>query len=233
MTAPARRPPRGGVDKWHDGVVRVLVAVESPLLGRRLSVVLGDEPDLEAMDEVADGDRLVARAVELGPDVVVVGSALPPRGAARSIAAVRAALPGVEAVVVGPAGDEELARAALSGAIGVLPTGTAVEHAAAAVRRVARRGPVLPLAVTARVIAEYEELARRSASSPSGHAPPVLAPAERAALLAVAADFPPAADDDPTDRARRAAAARNALARLTRHLRDEAVCRRAARVGAA
>lgn len=230
---PGRRPPWGGVDKWHDGVVRVLVAVGSPLLGRRLAVALGDEPDLEVVAEVADGERLLAEAVELVPDVVVVGLGLPPRGAVPSVAAVRAALPGVEALVIGPDRDRELARAVRAGAIGVLTPAAAAQHAAAAVRRVARRGPVLPIGVAAGVIAEYEVLARRSGSRPSDPAPPVLAPTERAALLAVAADFPPGASDDEDDRARRAASARNALVRLARHLRDEAVRRRVARAAAA
>jgi DNA-binding NarL/FixJ family response regulator len=207
--------------KWHDGVTRVIVAEEAALLRRRLAVVLGDEPDLEVMADVADGDGLLARAVELVPDVVVVGLGLPPTGAAGSVAALREVLPGVEVVVVGPDGDPAAIRAVTSGAIAVIAGRSAADRAAAVARQAARRRPVLPLAVAAGVIAEYDRRARRRPGAQGEPAPPELAPGERASLLAAADDALPG--EDPVGGSRRAASARNALERLARHTRDEAV----------
>lgn len=217
--------PWGGPGKWHDRVTRVIIAEEAVLLRRRLAVVLGDQPDVEVVADLDDGRALLARAVELVPDVVVLGLTVRPKGAVATIAALRERLPGVEVVVVGPPGDPAATGAVRSGAIAVLPSHAAADRAVAVVGQVARHHPVLPLPVAAGVIADDDRRA-----GPAGG--PELAPAERAAILAVADDGAPLGDD-PFVGARRSATARNALERLARHTRDQMVLELAPRPGVA
>lgn len=214
--------------KWHDAVIRVIVADELVLVRRRLHVVLGDEPDIEVMDEAADADQLRARARELVPDVVVLGPGLPPKGGPPAAAALAELVPGVQVVALASDEADHGLRAVRAGVTAFLPAARAPEQAAAVVRLAARRRPVLPTEVVNAVVAEYDRLAARRGSVRPPIEPPALSTAEREALLTYAGVGLGTGGADDVEAARRSAVVRNALDRLARHTRAEAVLDRLA-----
>ncbi|MDQ3925396.1 MAG: response regulator transcription factor [Actinomycetota bacterium] len=57
--------------------IRVLVADDHPVFRRGMRAILGAEPDTELVGEATDGEEAVARALELGPDVILMDLNMP------------------------------------------------------------------------------------------------------------------------------------------------------------
>ena len=57
--------------------ISVLVADDHPVFRRGMRAILGAEPDTELVGEATDGEEAVARALELGPDVILMDLNMP------------------------------------------------------------------------------------------------------------------------------------------------------------
>jgi DNA-binding NarL/FixJ family response regulator len=134
-------------DKWHDGVLRVLVCDEFPLFRRQVVIALEAAPDVDVVGEAPDADVARAGAEHATPDVIVLGTRLPPGGAASAAVLLRRLVPAVEMVLaVDPEDvrdDLELRRALRTGVVAVLPRDAVTAHAAPVVRAAAAHRPVL------------------------------------------------------------------------------------------
>lgn len=117
--------------------VRVLIAEDQAMMRGALTVLLNLEPDIEVIAEVADGDRIVAEAERVRPDVALLDIELPGRSGIDACLELRQRLPDCRVIIVTTFGRPGYLRRALdAGAGGFLVKDAPVEGLARAIRSV-------------------------------------------------------------------------------------------------
>jgi two-component system, NarL family, response regulator DesR len=119
-------------------VIRILMADDQHLVRGALAALLNLERDLEVVAEVSRGDEVVAKALDVRPDVALLDVEMPGLDGLAAAAALHAELPSCKVLIVttfGRAG--YLRRAMESGALGFLVKDAPADQLADAVRRVA------------------------------------------------------------------------------------------------
>lgn len=117
--------------------IRLLLADDQALVRGALSALLGLEPDLEVVAEVASGDEVVAAALEHRPDVALLDVEMPGMDGITATAELLRAVPGTRAIIVTTFGRPGYLRRALqAGASGFVVKDTPAAQLADAVRRV-------------------------------------------------------------------------------------------------
>jgi DNA-binding NarL/FixJ family response regulator len=171
--------------------LRVLLADDQPLVRAGLAMLLEAEPDIEAIDQVGDGQRAVDAARASRPDVVVMDVRMPVLDGVRATAAI------TSAGIVAPSGspvrvlvlttyhvDDAVYAALRAGASGFLLKDAAPAELILAVRAVAAGEAWLDPAVARRLLDDFA--ARPEGSLPSPAALAVLTAREREVLALVA-----------------------------------------------
>lgn len=148
-----------------NGVVRVLVVDDHPVVRSGIIGMLAAEPDLEVVGEAGDGEQAVALAGEVAPDVVLMDLRMPQLDGIAATARITAdaALDAVRVVVLTTFDEDEDVLAAIrAGAAGYLLKDVAPSALREAVRVVAGGDSLLSPAVTTTVLAQLgERLASR------------------------------------------------------------------------
>ena len=138
-------------------VIRTLVAEHVHLLRIGLVVYLTQEPGVDVVAEIEEGDRAVDAAIEARPEVAVIDIDLPPDGGPAAAALLQESLPECAIVMLVGRGDSAgLSRAMAVEPLGMITREAPVELLTWSVRRVAagRRVVDPDLARTARAINE-------------------------------------------------------------------------------
>ncbi len=118
-------------------MIRVLLADDQAMVRGALGVLLGLEPDIEVVAEVARGDEVVEGARANSIDVCVMDVQMPGMDGIEATAALRNALPGVRVLIVTTFNRPGYLRRAMdAGARGFLVKDTPAEELAEAVRKV-------------------------------------------------------------------------------------------------
>jgi two-component system, NarL family, response regulator DesR len=138
-----------------DRVIRVLIAEDQSLVRGAIVALLGLEPDLEVVAEVARGDEVVPRALEAQPDVALLDIEMPGLDGLRAAAQLRTSLPSCRVIVVTTFGRPGYLRRAMEGgASGFLLKDAPAAQLAEAIRRVAAGGRVVDPALAIDALAE-------------------------------------------------------------------------------
>jgi DNA-binding NarL/FixJ family response regulator len=164
--------------------LNVVVADDHPVFRDGLQVTLDDEPDINVVAAVADGDAAVAEAVRSSADVVLMDLRMPGVGGIEATARIVAERPDTAVIVLTMSDDDDSVFAALrAGARGYLLKEADATDILRAVRSVAAGEAVFGPRIANRVIAFFSAAGLRGASA----APfPALTDREREVLDLVA-----------------------------------------------
>jgi DNA-binding NarL/FixJ family response regulator len=139
-------------------ILRVLVADDHPVYRKGLAGVLAEADDIEIVGEAADGADVLAQAVELRPDVVLMDLHMPTVNGVEATRRLAVDAPEVSVLVLTMFDDDESVLAAMrAGARGYLVKGAAGERIIGAVRAVAAGEAVFGADVAGRVLGVLTE----------------------------------------------------------------------------
>lgn len=149
--------PADGADATGPApTIRVLVVDDQPLVRRGLSLILHPDPSLEVVGEAEDGERAVAAALRLRPDVVVMDIRMPVLDGVGATEELARVLPGCRVLALSTFDMDEYVVAALrAGAHGFLPKDVSPEDLGAAIRTVHAGEAVVAPRLLTRLISTY------------------------------------------------------------------------------
>jgi len=132
-----------------DGVIRVLLVDDDPLVRSALSLMLGGQTDIEVVGEAANGEAGLALVTELDPDVVLMDIRMPVMDGleATQVLQQRPAPPSVVVLTTFDA-DDHVLRAIAAGADGFLLKDTPPGDIVGAIRTVAAGDAMLSPSAT-------------------------------------------------------------------------------------
>ncbi|WP_406409505.1 response regulator transcription factor [Streptomyces halstedii] len=135
--------------------IRLLLAEDQSMVREALAALLGLEPDIEVVAQVARGDEVLAAARAHRPDVALLDIEMPGRTGIEAAADLHRELPGVKVVVVTTFGRPGYLRRAMeAGADAFLVKDAPASRLAAAVRTVLAGERVIDPALAAAALAE-------------------------------------------------------------------------------
>lgn len=141
-----------------DGVIRVLLVDDDPLVRSALSLMLGGQEDLRVVGEAADGAAGVERARELRPEVVLMDIRMPVLdGLEATRRLLRDPAPPRVIVLTTFDADENVVRAVAAGADGFLLKDTPPAEIVEAIRRVVDGEAMLSPSATRSLVARVRE----------------------------------------------------------------------------
>ena len=136
-------------------MIRILIAEDQALVRGAIVALLGLEPDLEVVADVARGDEIVPMALEVRPDVALLDIEMPGLDGLSAAAQLRTAVPSCRTIVVTTFGRPGYLRRAMeAGASGFLLKDAPAAQLAEAIRRVAAGGRVVDPALALDALAE-------------------------------------------------------------------------------
>lgn len=152
--------------------IRILLVDDQSLFREALRTLLALQPDFEIAGEAENGQRAVAVAEKLKPDVVLMDLRMPVMGGVEATSRLLAVSPATRVVVLTTFDEDEEVFAALrAGALGYLLKACSAEKLCDSVRAAARGTSVLEPSVAARMMAAI----RRGGSQESRPSVPPLA----------------------------------------------------------
>ncbi|MFG3526078.1 response regulator transcription factor [Streptomyces sp. NPDC047917] len=136
-------------------MIRLLLAEDQSMVREALAALLGLEPDIEVVAQVARGDEVLAAAHEHDIDVALLDIEMPGMTGIDAAAALRRELPAVKVVVVTTFGRPGYLRRAMeSGADAFLVKDAPASQLAAAVRKVLAGERVIDPTLAAAALAD-------------------------------------------------------------------------------
>ncbi|WP_370327494.1 response regulator [Euzebya sp.] len=135
--------------------VRVLLVDDHRVVRQGLRMFLSLDPDIEVVDEAADGREALHKVRRHTPDVVVMDLVMPVMDGVAAIAAIKAEMPEVEVVAVTSVlEDEKVIGAVQAGATGYLLKDTDADELCRTIHAAARGEVRLAPAAAARLVRE-------------------------------------------------------------------------------
>lgn len=166
--------------------IRILIVDDQVLFREGLNTLLSVQPDFEVVGEAGNGEEALRLAAQLQPDVVLMDLRMPVLDGVTATSRLRTQLPGCRVIVLTTFDDDEYVFDGLqAGAVGYLLKDVSSDKLFEAIRAASRGEYFLQPSITAKVLAEFSRLARRSVSA-SDDLPVPLSPREVEILRIVA-----------------------------------------------
>jgi len=175
-----------GVPQRENGVLRVVLADDHPVVREGLRLLVNAQRDMEVVGEAADGEAACRAARELSPDVLVMDLSMPVLNGADATEIVRRECPHVRVLALTV--HEEglyLTRLLRAGASGFVLKRSAAAELVRAVRTVATGGTYIDPSVAGALVGGYLEA--QSAANVAAH--DALSDRERDVLVRVSTGF--------------------------------------------
>jgi two-component system response regulator DesR len=138
-------------------VIRVLLAEDQGMVRGALASLLGLEPDIEVVAQVARGDEVLAAAQSVDPDVALLDIEMPGATGLEALAELRGALPGCRILILTTFGRPGYLRRAMeTGASGFLLKDAPAQELASAIRRAVAGERVVDPGLAAAALSEGE-----------------------------------------------------------------------------
>jgi DNA-binding NarL/FixJ family response regulator len=135
--------------------IRILLVDDHSVVRQGLRMFLALDPELEVIDEAADGAEAVRMARELKPDVVLMDMLMPVMDGVAATAAIRRELPDTEVIALTSVlEDEKVIGAVRAGAIGYLLKDTEADELRRAIKAAANGQVQLSPKAAARLMRE-------------------------------------------------------------------------------
>lgn len=165
-------------------MIRVVIADDHAMFRAGLRALLAVEDDIKVVGEAANGEEAIARAEELGPDVVVMDILMPVLNGIEATRRIAADCPTTQVLVLSMYDDEEHVQQLLAaGAAGFVLKHATSDELVRAIREVVAGGMPLSPSVAAKVLRDY---ARRVRGEQESMASSALTAREREVLTLVA-----------------------------------------------
>jgi DNA-binding NarL/FixJ family response regulator len=138
--------------------IRVLIADDEAMIRTGLRLILDREPDIDVVDETADGGATVERAAQLEPDVILMDVRMPQMDGIEATRRIVGS-PGRSRVIVLTTFDEDeyVYEALAAGASGFLLKYAPADDLVTAIRVVAAGEAMLAPTVTRRLLARFTD----------------------------------------------------------------------------
>jgi DNA-binding NarL/FixJ family response regulator len=134
-------------------MIRILVADDHPVVREGLVAILGTQPDFQVVGEAADGGEVVAQAVALQPDLILLDLEMPGIDGVEALRMLRADHPHIQAIVFTAFDtDDRILGAVRAGAKGYLLKGASRDELFRAIRIVNQGGSLLQPVVVERLL---------------------------------------------------------------------------------
>jgi two-component system response regulator DesR len=138
-------------------VIRVLLAEDQGMVRGALASLLGLEPDIEVVAQVARGDEVLAAAQSVDPDVALLDIEMPGATGLEALAELRGALPRCRILILTTFGRPGYLRRAMeTGASGFLLKDAPAQELASAIRRAVAGERVVDPGLAAAALSEGE-----------------------------------------------------------------------------
>jgi len=138
-------------------VIRVLLAEDQGMVRGALASLLGLEPDIEVVAQVARGDEVLAAAQSVDPDVALLDIEMPGATGLEALAQLRGALPGCRILILTTFGRPGYLRRAMeAGASGFLLKDAPAQELASAIRRAVAGERIVDPGLAAAALSEGE-----------------------------------------------------------------------------
>jgi two-component system response regulator DesR len=137
-------------------MIRIVIADDEELIRGALVALLGLEPDLEVVADVADGEAAVAAAIEHRPDVVLLDLEMPKLDGVDAATRILRVVPARTILVTRHARPGTLKRALSAGVRGFVPKSTPAAELAVIIRGVAAGDRYIDQSLAAAALTEDE-----------------------------------------------------------------------------
>jgi two-component system, NarL family, response regulator DesR len=138
-------------------VIRVLLAEDQGMVRGALASLLGLEPDIEVVAQVARGDEVLGAARSVDPDVALLDIEMPGATGLEALGELRDALPGCRILILTTFGRPGYLRRAMeTGASGFLLKDAPAQELASAIRRAVAGERVVDPGLAAAALSEGE-----------------------------------------------------------------------------
>jgi len=152
-----------GTESTEADAIRVLIADDSPLFRRGISVVLSTEEQIQVVGEAENGEDAIVKAGELAPDVVLMDVRMPRVNGIEAARAIRESSPSTKIIMLTVSDeDDDLYEAIKAGANSYLLKEVSVEEVPEAIRAVVQGQSLISPSMASKLLNEYTSLARRA-----------------------------------------------------------------------
>ena len=149
-----------------DGVIRVVLADDHPVVRAGLRGMLAAEPGIEVVADAASGAEAVAVVARFQPDVVLMDLRMPHGDGVEATTKIVSGHPGTRVVVLTTyETDADIVRAVEAGAVGYLLKDASISELGNAIRAAARGETVLAPSVARRLVSHVRQPRRDLLSS--------------------------------------------------------------------